>query len=72
MVRRPKSGWRRPDPIQPKLFDQWNIEVPVMSWPSPPKRLIRVSAQLYNGRDHYTRLGQALAKELAAERPASF
>ena len=64
-------GWRRPDPIQAKLFDQWNIEVPVMSWPSPPKRLIRVSAQLYNTRDHYTRLAQALTKELAAERPAS-
>jgi isopenicillin-N epimerase len=65
-------GWRRPDPIQTRLFDQWNIEVPVMSWPSPPKRLIRVSAQLYNTRDHYTRLAQALTKELAAERSASF
>ncbi len=65
-------GWRRPDPIQAKLFDQWNIEVPVMSWPSPPKRLIRVSAQLYNHRDHYVRLAEALGKELAAERPASF
>ena len=64
-------GWRRPDPIQTKLFDQWNIEVPVMSWPSPPKRLIRVSAQLYNTRDHYTRLAEALGKELAAERSES-
>jgi isopenicillin-N epimerase len=61
-------GWRCPDPIQSKLFDQWNIEVPVMSWPSPPKRLIRVSAQLYNRRDHYVRLAEALTKELAAER----
>ena len=61
-------GWRRPDPIQTRLFDQWNIEVPVMNWPSPPKRLIRVSAQLYNTRDHYTRLAEALAKELASER----
>ena len=64
-------GWRRPDPIQARLFDEWSIEVPVMSWPSPPKRLIRVSAQLYNTRDHYTRRAEALGKELAAERSAS-
>jgi isopenicillin-N epimerase len=61
-------GWRRPDPIQSRLYDQWNIEVPVMTWPSAPQRLIRVSAQLYNTRDHYVRLAQALTKELAAER----
>jgi isopenicillin-N epimerase len=61
-------GWRRPDPIQSRLFDQWNIEVPVMTWPSAPHRLIRVSAQLYNSPDHYVRLAEALDKELAAER----
>jgi isopenicillin-N epimerase len=65
-------GWRRPDPIQTRLFDQWNIEVPVMSWPSPPKRLVRVSAQLYNTRDHYVRLVEALGKELAVEHSAAF
>jgi isopenicillin-N epimerase len=61
-------GWRRPDAIQARLFDDWNIEVPVMSWPAPPRRLMRVSAQLYNTRDHYVRLAEALTKELAAER----
>jgi isopenicillin-N epimerase len=60
--------WRRPDPVQRRLFDDWNIEVPIMSWPTAPKRLIRVSAQLYNTRDHYVRLAEALTKELAAER----
>jgi isopenicillin-N epimerase len=60
-------GWRRPDPLQRRLFDGWGIEVPVMSWPAAPRRLIRISAQLYNQRDHYTRLAEALAKELAAE-----
>jgi isopenicillin-N epimerase len=60
-------GWRRPDPIQRRLFDGWGIEVPVMSWPAPPRRLIRVSAQLYNSADQYRRLAEALAKELAAE-----
>src|SRR5215510_1753443 len=49
-------GWRRPDPLQRRLFDGWGIEVPVMSWPAPPRRLLRISAQLYNRREHYTRL----------------
>ena len=61
-------GWRRPDPIQARLFEGWGIEVPIMSWPAPPRRLVRVSAQLYNRREHYTRLAEALDKELAAER----
>jgi isopenicillin-N epimerase len=60
--------WRRPDPVQMRLFDEWNIEVPVMSWPSAPRRLIRISAQLYNSREHYVRLAEALTKELAVER----
>jgi isopenicillin-N epimerase len=59
-------GWRRPDPLQDRLFDEWRIEVPVMSWPAPPRRLIRISAQLYNARDDYVRLAEALGKELAA------
>jgi selenocysteine lyase/cysteine desulfurase len=42
-----------------------------MSWPAPPKRLIRVSAQLYNTREHFARLAEALGKELAAERGAT-
>ena len=60
--------WRNPDPIQRRLFDDWGIEVPVMSFPSAPRRLVRVSAQLYNDRPHYVRLAEALTKELAAER----
>jgi isopenicillin-N epimerase len=61
-------GWRRPDQIQRRLFESWGIEVPVMSWPSAPRRLIRISAQLYNRRDHYAMLSDAVGKELAAER----
>jgi isopenicillin-N epimerase len=61
-------GWRRPDPIQARLFDGWGIEVPVITFPAAPKRLIRISAQLYNTREQFTRLGEALAKELVAER----
>jgi isopenicillin-N epimerase len=58
-------GWRRPDPLQARLYEGWNIEVPVMSWPAAPRRLVRISAQLYNRRAHYERLAEALRKELA-------
>jgi isopenicillin-N epimerase len=57
-------GWRRPDPLQARLFEDWRIEVPVMSWPAAPRRLVRISAQLYNRREHYERLAEALRKEL--------
>ena len=58
-------AWRRPDPIQAALFERHAIEVPVMSWPAPPKRLVRVSAQLYNEVAHYECLAEALAPLLA-------
>jgi isopenicillin-N epimerase len=63
-------GWRRPDPIQRRLFNGWGIEVPVMSWPAAPRRLVRISAQLYNRLDHYATLADAVSKELAGERAA--
>jgi isopenicillin-N epimerase len=52
------------DPVQNALFDRFNIEVPVMIWPSPPKRILRVSAQLYNTVDEYERLAKALRELL--------
>jgi isopenicillin-N epimerase len=58
-------AWRRPDPIQAALFERHGIEVPVMSWPAPPKRLLRISAQLYNEAAHYLRLAEALPALLA-------
>jgi isopenicillin-N epimerase len=59
--------WRRPDPIQQQLYDGWGFEVPVHSWPRAPKRMIRISAQLYNRREQYAKLAEALAKCLADE-----
>jgi isopenicillin-N epimerase len=59
--------WRNPDPLQPRLFEGWGIEVPIVSFPAAPGRLVRVSAQLYNDRAQYVRLAEALRKELAAE-----
>jgi isopenicillin-N epimerase len=61
-------AWRRPDPIQGRLYGRWGIEAAVMSWPAPPKRLLRISVQLYNEGQDYARLAEALAKELADER----
>ena len=52
------------DPLQDVLFERHAIEVPVVPWPAPPKRLIRVSAQLYNTREQYEYLAKALAAEL--------
>ncbi len=50
----------RRDPLQDALFERFAIEVPVMAWPAPPRRLIRVSAQLYNTPADYERLAAAL------------
>ncbi len=61
------SGWAE-DPLADVLRHRWRIEVPVMSWPAPPRRLVRISAQAYNRRDDYGRLAEALVAEL---RPAS-
>ena len=59
-----ERGWRVRDPLQGRLFERWRIEVPIMRWPAPPRRMIRISAQLYNRLSQYTRLAGALAREL--------
>jgi isopenicillin-N epimerase len=51
------------DPLQQELLDRWGIEVPVIPWPEPPGRLVRISGQLYNTRKQYDLLASAL-KEL--------
>jgi len=52
------------DPVQDVLFDKYRIEVPVMLWPKHPKRVLRVSAQLYNEPAEYERLADALRREV--------
>ena len=59
-------AWRRPDPLQATLLRDRAIEVPILSWPAPPKRLIRISAQLYNVPEQYVHLVEALGKVLAS------
>jgi isopenicillin-N epimerase len=52
-----KANW---DPLHLALFEQHRIEVPVYHWAG--KRLLRVSAALYNELSEYERLGDVLRK----------
>ena len=36
-----------------------------MAWPAPPRRVIRISAQIYNSEAQYEQLSAALLKELS-------
>jgi len=53
-----------PDPLQDLLLSRFGIEVPVIPWPRPPRRLVRVTAQAYNTAGDYDRLAEALVVAL--------
>ena len=52
------------DPLQDELLFQHKIEVPIVPWPAPPKRVLRVSAAVYNTREEYEKLADVLAREV--------
>lgn len=52
------------DPLQEELLEKYRIEVPVIPWPRPPHRVLRISAQVYNKREHYEALARALPQVL--------
>jgi isopenicillin-N epimerase len=54
-------------PLQDALRLKHNIEVPIISWPAPPQRLLRVAAQIYNARPQFELLSRALLQELATD-----
>jgi isopenicillin-N epimerase len=60
----PRRQWPRlpfnESPLQDALRTKYKIEVPIISWPAPPRRLLRVSAQVYNALPQYERLAEAL------------
>ncbi|MEM7199088.1 MAG: aminotransferase class V-fold PLP-dependent enzyme [Planctomycetota bacterium] len=65
------TSWRHVEPIKAQLFQQYHIEIPVSVWPAPPKRLLRLSAQIYNREDEYHALSAALRELLAGEQSAA-
>ena len=54
------------DALQDALLDQYRIEVPIVPWPHPPKRVLRISAHLYNEEREYERLAEALRELLVS------
>jgi isopenicillin-N epimerase len=56
-----------PDPLQETLYVRFRIEVPITVWPVPRRRLLRLSAHLYNTRAQYASLAQVLAESLAGQ-----
>jgi isopenicillin-N epimerase len=57
-------SWPNNDPFQDELFDRYEIEVPINIWPAWPKRVLRVSAQLYNELSEYETLADVLRTSL--------
>jgi isopenicillin-N epimerase len=53
------------EPLQDELMQRYRIEVPVFPWPAPPRRMLRLSAQIYNRLEQYERLAAALRELLA-------
>lgn len=51
--------------LQARLYEQFSIEIPVISWETAPHRLIRLSAQLYNTLADYDELAEAVVTLLA-------
>jgi isopenicillin-N epimerase len=54
--------------LQTALVERHRVQVPIVVWPAAPRRLVRISAQVYNHVGEYDRLADALFAELAAER----
>lgn len=50
--------------LHDELLDRFNIEVPIIPWPAEPKRLIRISAQIYNTPVQYQQLARSLTQLL--------
>jgi isopenicillin-N epimerase len=53
--------------LQDALLEKFKIEVPIVPYPAVPKRLVRISAQIYNTAEQYDFLGVALQTLLSAK-----
>ncbi|MFL5309394.1 MAG: aminotransferase class V-fold PLP-dependent enzyme [Myxococcales bacterium] len=52
------------DPLQAVVYERHRIEVPIFVFPRHPRRLVRISAQLYNSRAQVELLARALKEAL--------
>ena len=52
------------DALQDVLWDDHRIEVQIMLRAAPPKRVMRVSAQLYNSAEQYARLVEIVRRAI--------
>lgn len=59
---------RYDDALQDGLMDRHRVAAPVWRWGPKDRRVIRLSAHLYNHDGQYERLAEALVAELKAER----
>jgi len=55
-----------PTTLYSRLLDTYKIEIPVCCWPAPPKRHVRISAQLYNTLEQYKTLAAAVKEILSS------
>ncbi|PSB30858.1 aminotransferase class V-fold PLP-dependent enzyme [Stenomitos frigidus] len=56
-----------PQGLQDALLERYQIEVPIVPFPTSTSRLVRISAQVYNRLEQYTFLGTAIAALLHEE-----
>ncbi|MEO6025483.1 MAG: aminotransferase class V-fold PLP-dependent enzyme [Candidatus Binatia bacterium] len=61
----PQTAGLYRDALQDALREEAGIEVPLVPWPAPPRRLIRIAAALYNTMADYERLAVALPALMA-------
>ena len=54
------------DPIHNTLFDEYRIQVPVISWPNHNRKYLRISAQVYNSKEDYHYLSDSLISILGS------
>ncbi len=61
----PPASFLYSDPLHDTLLEEHKIQVPIVPWPAPPHRLLRISAQLYNDASQYEKLASVLPGLLA-------
>lgn len=64
--RRPEEGepGKYPDPLWERLIERRSVQIPVIPFPEPPRRWVRLSAAPYNSVAQYEYLAEALREEL--------